>query len=78
MAVPVPPNNQPAAKDWEAGYQGGGTVLTPMSPTLRPVLDASPEGVHYAPAGTVVAVKSGALFTKSTTADLNTGWVEAT
>lgn len=74
----VPPNNQPAARDWERAFQGGGSVLVPMSPTVRPVLSASPEGVYYAPAGVVVATIAGAVFTKSTDVSVNTGWIEAT
>lgn len=73
----VPPNNQPAAANWERAQQGGGSFLAPRAPNSI-VLEASPEGVYYATPGQVVSTIAGAVFSKGTDASSKTGWVEAT
>jgi len=66
---------QAGAKAWEDAMQSG--IPYPAQPAI-PILNATPEGSVYAPAGSVCTDIAGHLYVKSTPADVSTGWLSAT
>lgn len=66
----TPPNA--GAKKWEDAMQS--STPFPPQPAI-PCIEGSPEGVIYGYPGAVVTTTAGALYVKSTPADVATGWL---
>lgn len=66
----VPPNNTPGAALWDAAIQGENGRAQPSIPMIA----GGPQGVIYAPIGSVCTDDSGNIWVKSTDASVNTGW----
>lgn len=75
MALTAPPPTLAGAKEWEDAMQGQGVYgVGPAQPAI-PRFVSTPEGVIFAPPGSVCTTVAGVLYVKSTDGSLNTGWV---